>query len=320
MQAIRIHAFGEADVLKLEMIPDPVPAAGQVLIEVHAIGVNPVDTYIRAGKYGPREFPFTPGSDAAGLVLSVGEGVKVFKPGDRVYTGRTISGAYAEKTVADQFNVYPLPESVTFQRGAALGIPYGTAFRALFFRGHARPAETVLIHGASGSVGSAATQMAHALGCTIIGTAGSDKGRQLVREQGAQHALDHHAPDYLKKVMNFTGGKGVDLILEMLANVNLGKDLTVLAKQGRVVVVGSRGKVELDPRDTMSREADIRGMTLMAATNEELRSTHAYIHAGLEAKTLNPILDKELSLARAAEAHVDVLKGDSHGKIVLKPQ
>ena len=131
--------------------------------------------------------------------------------------------------------------------------------------------------------------------------------------------LDHHSPDYLKKVLDLTGGKGVDLILEMLANVNLGKDLTVLAKHGRVVVVGSRGKVELDPRDTMSREADIRGMTLMAATTDELQSAHAYIRAGLEPKTLNPIIDKELPLAHAAQAHVDVLKGDSHGKIVLMP-
>ena len=160
MKAIRIHAFGEADVLKLETIADPTPAAGQVLIDVRAIGVNPVDTYIRAGKYGPREFPFTPGSDASGLVISVGDGVKSFKAGDRVYTGRTVSGAYAEKTVADQFNVYPLPESATFQRrGPGRSLCDGIC--ALFFRGHAMPGETVLIHGASGSVGTAATQMAH---------------------------------------------------------------------------------------------------------------------------------------------------------------
>src|SRR5688572_32767725 len=108
MKAIRVKNFGDPDVLKLEDVPVPAPAAGQVLVDVRAIGVNPVDTYIRAGKYGPRPFPFTPGFDAAGVVESVGEGAASVKPGDRVYVSRTISGAYAEKTLVDQAHVYPL--------------------------------------------------------------------------------------------------------------------------------------------------------------------------------------------------------------------
>jgi NADPH:quinone reductase len=319
MKAIRVHSFGDPEVMKLEDVPDPTPAAGQILITNKAIGVNPVDSYIRAGKYGPREFPFTSGFDGAGVVEAVGPDVTRFKVGDRVYYSRPITGAYAEKALDDQNNVYPLPDGITFAQGAALGVPYGTAFRAFHHRGKAEVGETVFVHGATGGVGIAAVQMARAFGCTVIGTGGTDKGRQLALREGAHHVLDHHDPDYLKKLMDLTGGRGVDLILEMLANVNLAKDLTVLARNGRVVVIGNRGTIEINPRDTMQRDADIRGMTLMNATTEELRGIHAYIYAGLENKTLRPIIDHEMPLAEAVEAHHEVLEGGSHGKIVLVP-
>jgi NADPH2:quinone reductase len=319
MKAIRVHAFGGPEVLKLEDVPEPQVTRGNVLIDVQAIGVNPVDTYIRAGKYGPVPFPYTPGFDAAGTVEAVGEGVTAHKPGDRVYVSRTLSGAYAEKTLADQANVYPLPQKITFAQGAALGVPYGTAHRALHHRGRAQAGETVLVHGATGGVGLAAVQLARAAGLTVIGTGGSDEGRKLVQGEGAHHVLDHHDPNYRQQLMDLTGGHGVNLILEMLANVNLATDLPLLARQGRVVVVGSRGKVEIDPRDTMSRDADIRGMTLMNATPSELTAMHAAIRAGLEDGTLRPIIDHELPLADAAKAHAEVLEGNSRGKIVLVP-
>lgn len=319
MKAIRIHAFGEPGVMKLEDVPDPKPGAGQTLVKIHAIGVNPVDTYIRSGKYGPRDFPHTLGFDAAGVVEAVGEGVTRFKAGDRVYVSRPVSGSYAEKAIALDHQVFALPERITFQQGAALGVPYGTAHRSLFRRGQAQPGETVLIHGATGGVGIAAVQMARAFGCTVIGTGGSDRGRQLALREGAHHMLDHTKPNYLDELMSLTNGKGVELILEMLANVNLAKDLSVLAKYGRVVVVGNRGSIEINPRDTMARDADIRGMTLMNATPQELLSVHAAIVAGLENGTLRPIIDHELPLSEAARAHVEVLENGSHGKIVLIP-
>ena len=131
--------------------------------------------------------------------------------------------------------------------------------------------------------------------------------------------LDHHDPNYLKKLMDLTAARGVDLILEMLANVNLANDLTILAKKGRVVVIGNRGTIEINPRETMSRDADIRGMTLMNATTPELKAIHAAIFAGLENKTLRPIIDHEMPLSQAAAAHHEVLEGGSRGKIVLVP-
>ncbi len=320
MKAIRVHQNGDPDVLKLEDVPDPKPMPGQVVVKTRAIGINPFETYIRSGKYPVKPpFPYTPGVDAGGTIESVGPGVTKFKPGDRVYTAGTITGAYAEKTLADVKNVHPLPPNATFQQGAALGVPYATAFYGLFLRGQARFGETVLVHGASGGVGTAAVQLARAAGFIVIGTASTDKGRQLVTENGAHHALDHSAPDYLQKLLDLTGGRGVDVILEMVANLNLPKDLTVLAKKGRVIVIGNRGEVTINLRDAMSRDADIRSMTVMNATDEELATIHAALVAGLENGTLRPVIGREIPLAQAPEGHRAVMEPGAYGKIVLVP-
>ena len=319
MKAIRVHQFGEPDVLKLEDVPDPTPGPGQVLVRVKAVGINPVETYIRLGRYGPKEFPYTPGNDGAGIIEALGPGVKQWNKGDRVYIAGSITGTYAQLALCDAKKVHPLPENASFEDGAAVGVPAATAWRGLFQRGGAQRGETLLIHGASGGVGTMAVQLARDAGLTIIGTAGSDKGRELVRKLGAQHVLDHHSPDYLKEIMTLTQNKGVNLILEMLANVNLGKDLTILAKFGRVVVIGSRGKTEIDPRDTMSRDADIRGMTIMNLNDQDYEAIHAGIVAALEKGRLKPIIQTRVPLAEAPKAHQLVMEGDSHGKIVLIP-
>ncbi|MGE5610393.1 MAG: NADPH:quinone reductase [Bacillota bacterium] len=319
MRTIRVHQFGNPEVLKLEEVPDPRPTDGQVLVRAKAIGVNPVETYIRAGKYGPREFPFTPGTDVAGLVEAVGPGIKHVKPGDRVYTSGSITGAYAELALCKESQVHPLPKNCSFEQGAALGIPYATAYRGLFHRAAAHAGETVLVHGASGGVGTAAVQFARAAGMTVIGTAGSDQGRRLVAEQGAHHVLDHTRPDYLQQLMHITDGRGVDVILEMLANVNLAKDLGALARHGRVVVIGSRDTIEIDPRNTMARDTDIRGMSLANATDEELRGIYMAITAGLENGTLRPIIGTTLPLPEAPRAHEQIYEPATHGKIILIP-
>ncbi|MBI3911949.1 MAG: NADPH:quinone reductase, partial [Armatimonadetes bacterium] len=304
MKAIRVHEFGGPEVLRLEDVPDPTPGPGQVRVRVRAAGVNPVETYVRSGMY-PRKppLPYTPGTDAGGEVVAVGEGVRRFRPGDRVYLAGSVTGTYAELALAEERQVHPLPEHATFAQGAAMGIPYATACRALLQRAHALPGESVLIHGASGGVGTAAVQLAAAHGMTIFATAGTERGRELVRQEGADYALDHRAPDYLEQLMALTEGRGVDVILEMLANVNLGKDLTVLAPFGRVVVIGSRGKVEIDPRDTMARDTVILGMVLFNTPPGELASIHAALVAGLKNRTLRPIVGTELPLADAAQAH-----------------
>lgn len=320
MKAIRVHEFGGPEVLRLEETPDPQPGRGEVLVRVKAVGVNPVDTYIRSGAHAVRpELPYTPGLDAAGVVEAVGEGVTRVSVGERVYTAGTLSGAYAELALCGESQVYMLPERVSFAQGAGLFTPYATAYRALFNRGQGHAGESVLVHGASGGVGTAAVQLARAAGFKVIGTGGTEEGRRLVAEQGAHHVLDHHAPDYLEQLAALTGGRGVDIVLEMLANVNLGKDLNVLAKGGRVVVVGSRGAVEVNPRALMMRDGSIHGLTLFNATPQELVGIHAAIRAGLEAGTLRPVVGRELPLAEAVRAHETVLEPGAHGKIVLVP-
>ena len=320
MKAIRVHQFGGAEVLKLEELPDPQPGPGQVVIRVGAAGVNPVEAYVRTGTYASKpSLPYTPGTDAAGVVTSVGSDVKRVKAGDRVYTTGSKTGTYAEQTLCDEASVHPLPGHVSFEQGAAIGVPYGTAYRALFIRARAKPAETILVHGASGGVGTAAVQLAHAIGVTVIGTAGSDAGMKLVREQGAQHALNHSVDGYLDELMKLTDGRGVDAILEMLANKNLAKDLTVLAKKGRVAVIGNRGTIEINPRDAMAREADIRGVTLMNTSPEEYRLIHAALGAGLENGSLKPVIGERIPLAEAARAHETIMGSGTLGKIVLIP-
>jgi NADPH2:quinone reductase len=318
MKAIRVHEFGPPEVMKLEDVPDPTPGPGQVVVRVHAAGVNPVETYIRSGVYALKPpLPYTPGGDAAGVVAAVGNQVTGFKTGDRVYTAGTISGAYAQLALCNVGQVYPLPAGVSFAGGAGLHVPYATAYRALYQRARAHAGQTVLVHGASGAVGIAAVQFAVAAGLIVIGTGGTERGRQLVRDQGAAHVLDHKAPDYLGELMKLTDGRGVDVILEMLANVNLGKDLTVLAKGGCIVVIGCRGEVQINPRLLMRVEGSILGV--MAGTPEEYAQSHAAIGAGLRTGTLRPVVGRELPLVEAPRAHHEIIESTAYGKIVLVP-
>ena len=324
MKAIRVHTFGGPEVLQLDDVPDPKPGPGQVLVRIRAAGVNPVDTYIRTGTYTMTPaLPYIPGTDAAGVVDALGDGVTRVKKGDRVYVVRTagppLTGGYAELAVCHEPLVQPLPPSVSFSQGAAVAVPYGTAYRGLHHKAHARPGETVLVHGASGGVGIAAVQLAVAHGMTVIGTAGSERGRTLVKEHGARHVLDHTAPDYLQKLMTLTDGRGADVILEMLANVNLQKDLDVVARFGRIIVIGNRGAIEINARGTMTKDAAILGLALPNATPEEIASIHAALVAGLANGTLKPVVGQELALKDAARAHEAVLRPGAYGKIVLIP-
>jgi NADPH2:quinone reductase len=279
-----------------------------------------VETYIRSGNYARKpELPFTPGSDGAGIVESVGEQVTAFKPGERVYTAGTVSGSYAEFALCTVAQVHRLPAAVSFAQGAAVGVPYATAYRALLQRGQALPGETVLVHGASGGVGIAAVQLARAQGLRVFGTAGSEAGRLLVLNEGAHEVFDHSAMNYDHKIVKAAGARGIDIILEMVANRNLAKDLTLLGARGRVVVVGNRGSIEIDPRDAMNRDADIRGMVLFNTPAPELARIHAALFAGLENGTLRPVVAREFPLAEAPHAHAALTQSNAAGKIVLVP-
>lgn len=320
MKAIRVEDFGGPEVLTPQDVPDLQPEKGQVLVRVKAAGINPVETYFRSGTYAIKpQLPWTPGSDAAGEIAAVGEGVHSWHVGARVYTSGSISGTYAEYCLCDAKSVHRLPDNISFAQGAAMGVPYATAYRALFGRAKVRPGETVFVHGASGGVGIAAIQIARSHGLTVIGSAGSERGRRLVLEQGAHHVVNHHAEDYLQEVLGINCGRGSDVILEMLANVNLAKDLRIIAKKGRIVIIGNSGSIEINPRDIMAREVNILGMVLFNMTPEEKDATHAALVAGLESGSLKPVIDQEIPLAEAARAHEAVMEPNSYGKIVLVP-
>jgi len=320
MKAIRVPQFGGPEVLKLEEIPTPKPDAGQVLVRIRAAGVNPYDTYMRAGTYAIKPpLPYTPGSDAAGTIEAVGSGVTKVKPGDRVYTAQTLTGAYAEYALALEDQVHRLPQNVSFEQGAGVWVPYGTAYHALHHFARARAGETVLVHGASGGVGTAALQMVRAMGLTVFGTAGTDKGLDLVKREGAHQAFNHKNAGYHDEIMKATAGRGVDVILEMLAHVNLGGDLKLLATHGRVIVIGSRGDVTITPRDLMSRRASVHAFTLWAAQPAEVAEIHAGLIAGLENATLKPVVGKQIPLAEASRAHKEVMEPGATGKIILVP-
>ena len=320
MRAVRVHQFGGPEVLQFETnIPVPKPGPSDVLVRVKAVGVNPVETYIRAGAYARKPaLPVILGNDCAGTVEQVGSDVTTFKPGDRVFVSKTISGAYAEYTISSAATVHPLPKALSFAQGAALSVPYLTSYRALFQRGFSRPSDTVLVHGASGGVGIATVQFAKAYGMKVLGTAGTSEGMELVWKAGAHSVFNHRKSGYLDEIKRAAGEDGINVIIENAAHVNLGQDLPLLAMGGRVVVVGSRGPVEINPRDTMSREATISGVMLFNASPKELSEAHAAIQAGIETGWLRPIVGKEFALEDAPKAHTDIITGSGAlGKTVL---
>ena len=323
MKAVVVHKFGGPEVLSVEDQPDPAAGAGQVLIDNKAAGVNPVDAYIRAGQYARLpSLPYIPGWDGAGVVAEVGAGVTGVRKGDRVYFSGTTAGrsagAYATRVVCHAHQVHKLPDRLSFAQGAAIGVPYATAHRALFGRAQVKAGETILIHGASGAVGLAATQLATAAGCTVIGTAGSDAGLALIKAQGARHAVRHGTPDSAKEILALTDAKGVNAIIEMLANVNLDTDLGLLAVSGRVVVVGNRGRVEIDARQTMAKESAILGMTLWYLSDEQLSDLQKQMASGFADGKLNPVVGSEVPMTEAGKAHEKVFGGATTGKIVLQ--
>jgi len=320
MKAIRINQFGPPEVMQLENIDKPVPAAGQLLIKVEAIGVNPVETYVRSGQYPILpNLPFTPGNDLAGTIDACGPDCGDWKVGDRVFSSRNISGSYAEYTLCNLQQVFALPERASYKEGAAVGVPGAAAWRGLFIRGNAKANETVLIHGGSGSVGLNAIQLAKAAGLKVIATAGTPEGLVLMKNLGVDDVFNHRDKDYIDAIKSSQNGKGVALILEMLANLNLQSDLDLLAPRGRVVIIGSRGKIEIDPRATMGKETDIRGLSLFNSSPEETKQTFSALRDAMGKGVLKPVIGHKMQLSEAAKAHDMVMKDGNCGKIILIP-
>ncbi|MBK6586923.1 MAG: NADPH:quinone reductase [Acidobacteria bacterium] len=320
MKAIVVRQFGEPEVMKVEEVDLPQLTDSQVLVKIEAAGVNPVDTYLRTGihAHAPK-LPYTPGKDGAGVVEAVGEGVTQFKPGDRVYTANTVTGTYAEYAICNKVDLGRLPDNVSCEKGACIWTPYATAYRALFQKAEAVFGETVLVHGASGGVGLAAVQWAKGSGLNVIGTASSPEGKKLVADNGADAVFDHTDEDHFEQIREFSGGKGVDIIIEMLANVNLERDFECLAMFGRITIVGNRGSLQFTPRLAMTKDATIYGMSLFNSPQSQRDEIHTAIFEGLSNGSLDPVVSRTFPLADAAQSHHDVIENKAVGKIVLIP-
>lgn len=319
MKAIVVKEFGAPEQMHFEEVSDLEPNENEILVRVKAAGVNPVDTYIRQGIHAQKpNLPYTPGKDAAGTVEKIGANITNFKTGDRVLTTGSITGTYAELCLCTENQLIKLPENVSFEQGAGVFVPYATSYRALFQKAKAKAGETVLVHGASGGVGIAAVQWAKNAGLTVFGTASSEDGKNLVKEQGADFVFDHSTENYLDEIKEATGGKGVEIILEMLANENLNKDFEVLKMFGRIVVIGNRGSIEFNPRLTMTKDAAVLGMSLFNAPDEAMREIYEAIYKGLSEGFLNPIVGRTFPLKDAPKAHHAVIEEKAFGKIVLE--
>lgn len=320
MRAVVVSKFGGTEVLVVKRnIPIPKVAEDEVLVKVAAAGVNPVDTYIRSGNYGNLPIlPYIPGSDVCGTIMECGDSVERFREGDRVCSFRTVGGAYAEFTTVKEKHLLKLSDGYEFSKGAAVGTPFLTAYRALFQNACVKPGQRILIHGASGGVGIPAVQMAVAHGMIVYGTAGTEEGMNMVKKMGAKYVFNHRKEGYGIDIKNTSKGEGMDCIIEMLSNVNLARDLDLIANKGTILVVGCRDVIEINPRLLMVKESQIRGVMLGAATDEELRQSALFVEAGLKSGFLDPVLGPKYSLNGVQQAHEDIIHSiGSKGKMVL---
>jgi len=321
MKAVRVTEFGAPDVCKVAQIAKPTPASKQVLIKTEYSGLNPVDTYMRSGNYARLpDLPYTPGSDCSGVVEAVGEDVTQYKQGDTVFTVRSVTGTCAEYNVAEESQTFPLnTDKLSFKQGAGLGVPFFTAYRALVTRAQAKNGETILIHGASGGVGTLCVQIAKHLGLKVLATAGSDAGLQIVKDCGADFTYNHHTSGYVEKIMEDTADKGVNIVVEMLANINLQRDLDILSKHGRVVIVGNRGTIEINPRSTMAKESSIVGCMLGNSTEGDWAEGKKAVIQYQSEGWLQPVTSTEYTMSEVPQAHIDIMntKG-SAGSLVIK--
>lgn len=322
MKAIQVTEFGGPEKLVYTDVAERAAGRGEVCVRLYAAGVNPADAYTLTGTYAAvPQLPYIPGVDGAGIVEAVGEEVSNVRVGDRVFiaaqAGTYCTGTFAQKVVTDKVNVYPLPEQVTFEQGAALGIPALTAYRALFHRACLQPGQTVLIHGASGGVGLQAVQMAKLHGAKVIGTASKPEGKKLVEQAGADIVINHVTEETIKDVQALTDGKGPDVIIEFLANVNLETDLKLIAPFGKIVVVGNRGSIEINPRLSMQKECDILGTALWNARPEEREQSINDVIDMLKSGALRPMIGTTLPLQKASQAFEQLAKGIGNGKLVL---
>jgi NADPH2:quinone reductase len=320
MKAVVVEEYGPAESMRILESELPVPDDNQVLVKIHYAGVNPVATYHRSGSNGyTPATPFTPGLDGSGEVVALGKRVSRFAINDRVYFAPLrIIGSYSEYWLAREDEILPLPESLSFEEGAGLYVPYFTAYTAVISRGKAETGETILIHGASGAVGQACIQIAKAKDMKVIATAGSEKGLKLLQDLGADIVVNHRDEGHMSRAVALNDNEEIPLIIEFLADRNLQEDMEICRRNGRIIIVGNRGETTINARLTMKKNLDIRGLSLFNATRDELNHIHEAVTKGADEGWLKPRCHRIFDLEDIAEAHDLVTTGPSLGRILIR--
>lgn len=320
MKAIRVEQVGGPEVLKFEDIaPIEEPGPGQAVVRVVAAGVNFMDINQRRGSY-PREVPFTPGAEGAGVVESVGEGATNVKPSDRVaFTG--VPGAYAEAIVVDATRLIPLPDDFTFEQGAAFPLQGITAHYLIHEFRKPKTGDFVLVHAAAGGVGGLLVQWARHLGATVIGTTSSEEKARTAREAGAEHVIVYTDEDFVAETKRITNGHGADLIIDGVGRSTFKGDLDAVAIRGQIVIFGaSSGPAEpISPNMLMGRAVSVSGGSLQnfIRTREELLRRANDVIAGIREGWLKLNIGAVLPLEQVDEAHKLLESRKTVGKIVL---
>jgi putative PIG3 family NAD(P)H quinone oxidoreductase len=323
MHAVVITQPGGPEVLRLEEVPDPVPAPGEVLVEVAAAGLNRADVLQRQGHYPPPPgSPPYPGMECSGRIIELGPEVTGWQVGDEV-CALLGGGAYAEKVAVPQGQLLPVPDGVSLVDAAALPEATCTIQGTVYQMAHLAPGETYLVHGGAGGIGTFAIQIAKAEGCTVVCTAGSPEKMDRCRELGADLAISYRDDDFAASMLDFTGGHGADVILDIMGAPYLAPNLDALATWGRLVALATRGgsRGEVDLGLMMQKRASIVAATLRSRTAEEkadvVAATREHIWPFISAGKVVPVIHAKLPMAEAAQAHRLLDDGSHIGKILL---
>lgn len=321
MKAIRIHETGGPEVMHLEEVETPTPAQGEVLIKVAAAGVNYADLAQRQGAYLTRTHtPMTMGFEVAGAIAALGPGVSAPPVGTRVIA--FVTGGYAEYAVASSATIIPIPESLDFTHAAAFAVQGLTAYQTLRESGHLQAGESVLVQAAAGGVGTLAVQLARLMGAgKVIGTASNEHKLDLVRRLGADAAINYTQDDWVEQVKKATGGRGVDVVLEVVGGTVAEQCLQCLAPFGRMVIIGAASgqRAQFSAVQLMYKNLSVVGYWLTAwmSRPDRIAAAAMELMQYLTTGTLQIIVGQTFPLAEAAEAHRAIAERRTTGKVVL---
>ena len=317
MKAIRLHRVGSPeDALRIDDVAVPAPGDGQVLIKLAAAGVNFADVGRRMGIYPVAEFPTMLGLEGAGIIEAVGAGVRSFKVGDRVLAV-AVPYSYAEYTLGSEQATFAMPENMSMEEAASVGIVFLTAWHCLVTAAKAKAGESVLVHAAGSGCGVAAIQIAKHLGLRVLTTASTDHKLEKAKALGADDVINYRSSDFVTETMRLTGDRGVDIVLDGIGGTTLVQSLRCMSFAGRLITYGKAGgsdKAQLDPAVLWGANATITGISVGTLDRSAFNDVLALFRSG----KLKPVIDKVYPLEDAAEAHHYLQDRKVFGKVVLR--